>query len=306
VRVLTQAGVVLFALLAASSAQGDDASAGSSSSGTGLAAATRAYKDGESWPFRVFRGFDFAEPLLPLAAIKSGDAGRIALDSALPYSMLVTAFAARSTDRTTLAEVERWHWAGLDEKQDNYPTLYGFCLLSGLSLLLPAPVEDTNGYSLPLRLDRVTVFGLGIGAATLEAELLKPVFHRQRPNGQGFSSRPSGHASTAFAGAAFFSDVLRDALQPVDEHSLPIRLGEEIACAVPYLGAAYISLERVHGRKHFLTDTLLGGALGALTMDMLYSWSFVRLETGRPWLEKLSLGYDPAREGAAVTITLPF
>jgi hypothetical protein len=49
-----------------------------------------------------------------------------------------------------------------------------------------------------------------------------------------------------------------------------------------------MALERVHARKHFLTDTLLGGAIGAFTMDMFYAWSFTRTELRRSWLGPLA------------------
>ena len=53
----------------------------------------------------------------------------------------------------------------------------------------------------------------------------------------------------------------------------------------------------MHGKEHFLTDTLLGGAIGAFTMNMFYAWSFTRTKYGRGWFEDVSVGYDPRLRG---------
>jgi membrane-associated phospholipid phosphatase len=259
------------------------------------------YKAGETWPWRIFEGLDFVEPFLPLAAASRGDVGRIVLNSALPYALLASGFALESTDQSTLAEIGRWKWVSLDEHQDNYPLLYGLIGLAAAGILLPAP-EDGTGYSWKLRLDRATVFALGLGTASLETELLKPVFHRTRPNGESFGSRPSGHVTTAFSAMAFLSNVLRDTLRPQEEPNVGLRVLKEVVSALPYLGAGYMALERVHGRDHFLSDTLLGAGLGALTMDAFYASSFTRTEQARSWLGPLSITYDPVRRGIEVAI----
>jgi hypothetical protein len=151
------------------------------------------YKFGESWPRRNFEGLDFLEPLWPRVAVARGDVGRVVLNSALPYSLLTAAFAAESTDQSTLAEITRWNWVGIDQAQNNNPLLFGLLALAGASVFLPSP-EDGPGYSWALRLDRATVFALGVGTASLQTAILKPIFDRTRPNGTCCTSRPSGHA----------------------------------------------------------------------------------------------------------------
>lgn len=253
------------------------------------------YKEGQTWPLTLVNGIDFLEPFVPVAAFERGDAGRIVLGTAMPYALLVSAFAAEGTDKGTLKEIDRrgWNWCGLDQSQDNYPFMFGLVALGGLSSFLPAPDEDQDGYSLTLRLDRLAVFGAAVGIANAEVEILKPVFDRVRPNGTSHASRPSGHAVTGFAAMAFMSDVLRDTFRPQDEPNLGLRALEETASVVPYLGAFYLALERVHGQKHFLTDTLLGGALGTFTTQMLDEWSFLRVELGSSWLASFELAYEP-------------
>lgn len=166
---------------------------------------------------------------------------------------------------------------------------------------LPAP-EDEEGSSWNLRFGRALVFALGMGVTELEVDVMKPLFHRQRPNGNGYLSRPSGHSASAAAAMAFLADVLRDTFRPQDEESLFARVWEEIACGLPYLGAAYMCLERIHGKKHYLSDTLLGAGLGVFTMHLFYSWSFTRTEQGSSWLEMASVGYDPDMKGMTFAI----
>jgi membrane-associated phospholipid phosphatase len=253
------------------------------------------YKDGEWWPLRVANGFDFVEAIVPAAAARNGDWGRIVLNSMLPLSMFAASFDD-GIDRSTLKEIGRWKWAGIDESKDNYPMLFALVGIGGLSTFLPAPVEDADGYSWGLRLDRLTVFALGVGLANAEVELLKPVIGRTRPNGHSGTSDPSGHAATAFASMAFLSDVLRDTLRPQEESNIPLRILKEGLTAVPYLGGFYMAFERIHGKKHFLTDTLLGGAIGIVTTHFFYAWSFTKVEQGRGWLDSFTMAYDPSRK----------
>lgn len=264
-------------------------------------ATTTAYKGGESWPHRNFNGLDFAEPFVPLEAAGRGDWGRIALGSALPFGLLAASFAFERTDARTLEEIGRWRWVGIDEAYDDNPTLFALVGVTAITALLPSP-EDQGGYSWSLRLDRATVLGLGFGATSLGTDVLKKLIRRHRPDDGARTSRPSGHASAAFAAAAFASDVLRDALRPQSAETLGLRILEEAASAAPYLGAGYIALERVHARRHFLTDTLLGGALGVFTMHALYAWSFAREEEGRGWLASFALVAEPLPGGVLVAL----
>ena len=260
------------------------------------------YKPGETWPLRNFQGWDLLEPLWPRVAVGRGDVGRVMLDSALPSSLLISAFAAYGSDQSTLATISRWNWVGIDQAQNNNPFLAGLVGLAAVSVFLPGP-EDAQSYSWRLRADRVTVLALGIGTSWAVTSILKPLSDRTRPNGECCTSRPSGHATTAFAAMAFLSNVVRDTLRPQDETNVGLRLLKEVASAVPYLGAGYMALERVHAREHFLTDTLLGGAIGAFTMHMSYAWSFTRTEQGRSWLgEHIAVGYDPLRHRVELAI----
>ncbi|HKF96564.1 MAG TPA: phosphatase PAP2 family protein, partial [Gammaproteobacteria bacterium] len=99
--------------------------------------------------------------------------------------------------------------------------------------------------------------GIGLAAEVTTAGLtegFKTATGRQRPNGIGHSSFPSGHTSTAAVSATLASDTI-DALN--------ISQGSRIAlkglAAALTVGTAYA---RVEARQHFPSDVLAGAALG--------------------------------------------
>jgi len=77
--------------------------------------------------------------------------------------------------------------------------------------------------------------------------VLKPLVDRTRPNG-GHQSFPSGHATSAFAGAAF----------------LQRRYGW--AFGIPaYAVASFVGYSRVESKNHYTGDVVAGGVIGIAT-----------------------------------------
>ncbi len=259
------------------------------------------YKGGEIFPLRLFRGLDLLEPAVPFVATERGDWGRVLWNTAVPYTLAASAFAFRSQDRHIAREVHRWKWIGVDRNSDNEPMLFGLMALGAASLFLPSP-EDGEDYSWQLRADRMAVFAMGMLFTELETNILKRVIRRTRPDGSDNRSRPSGHSSATAAAMSFAADCLRDWIRPQDEPIFLHRVWKEAVCAAPYLAVGYMCLARVQMNKHYLTDTLLGAAIGAFTMHMLYSWSFLRDEQGSSWLQMASVGYNPDMKGIEFAI----
>jgi membrane-associated phospholipid phosphatase len=74
--------------------------------------------------------------------------------------------------------------------------------------------------------------------------VLKPLVDRTRPDG-GQQSFPSGHAASAFAGAAF----------------LQIRYGWRFGIPA-YAVASYVGYSRVEAKRHYTSDVVAGAAIG--------------------------------------------
>jgi membrane-associated phospholipid phosphatase len=79
----------------------------------------------------------------------------------------------------------------------------------------------------------------------LAVEGLKQISHRARPDGTNYRSFPSGHAASTFALAAAL------------ERNYGLKAG------IPaYTLASFVAFSRVHGDRHYLSDVVLGAAIG--------------------------------------------
>jgi membrane-associated phospholipid phosphatase len=85
---------------------------------------------------------------------------------------------------------------------------------------------------------------LAYGSTTAVVFILKPLVDRTRPNG-GNHSFPSGHAASAFAGAAF----------------VQMRYGWKLGLPA-YAAAAFVAYSRVESKNHYTSDVVAGGAIG--------------------------------------------
>ena len=118
--------------------------------------------------------------------------------------------------------------------------------------------------------------------------LLKLLIDRPRPDNSDRGSFPSAHAAFTFAWASFVAtDLYRQ-----DYHWL-----------FPYLVATFTAITRVGGNKHYLSDVIAGGLLGALLGYYFYDfhfdsrghWRGIRHRTGwhvEPYLQ-LSVAGQP-------------
>jgi len=96
---------------------------------------------------------------------------------------------------------------------------------------------------------------VGLGATSLFVQATKYITNRNRPDGQNTrtnSSFPSGHATTAFYVASFYSS-----LHP--EYKVPL-----------YLWATGVSISRVYLRRHWPSDIIVGAIIGYAGGKLFY------------------------------------
>jgi hypothetical protein len=137
---------------------------------------------------------------------------------------------------------------------------------------------------------------VGAGAFATTAGItsgLKSLTSRERPNGTGDDSFPSGHASTA---AVFDTMTVRN-LQSIEMPS-PLRTTLEVGAGALTAGTAWA---RVEAGAHYPSDVLVGIALGNF-FAAFFTEAFLGLEPGG----KLALGVEPARGGGLVRWDLRF
>ncbi len=117
--------------------------------------------------------------------------------------------------------------------------------------------------------------------------ILKLAVERERPNGEDNNSFPSGHTSNAFAMAA------------VAEGHYGWKVGVPV-----YAYAGLVGASRVHRNKHYLSDVVVGAALGYIVGRTVVRVNSHPLEPGR----HVSWNLTPllSRQGRGVQVTVIF
>jgi len=85
------------------------------------------------------------------------------------------------------------------------------------------------------------------GLSMIVTHSLKRIINKKRPNGGDYSF-PSGHTTSAFAGAAFIEK----------------KYGWKIGIPA-YLAATYVGWSRIHAEKHDIYDVLAGASVGIIS-----------------------------------------
>jgi hypothetical protein len=91
-------------------------------------------------------------------------------------------------------------------------------------------------------------------------ELLKHTTRRNRPEGGGHDSFPSGHTSYSFAMATYLQRTISD-----DDPGGVGWLGY-----FAYAPAAYVGIDRLEAKRHWPTDVAFGAFLGVLMTNITY------------------------------------
>jgi len=98
-----------------------------------------------------------------------------------------------------------------------------------------------------------------LAATGLSTYLLKSITNRERPDGSGSDSFPSGHTSAAFCGATLLADFIE---KDTASHS---KLGYLF-----YIPAAYVGVNRVYVDKHWATDVAAGAFLSTFLTNLIF------------------------------------
>ena len=133
-------------------------------------------------------------------------------------------------------------------KTENYFQFAPVILVYGLNL---AGISGKNTF-----LDRTILLGLSGGFVSIATSSLKHATHRLRPNGADYLSFPSGHTSTAFAGAEF--------------------MAQEYSQKSPWYGVAGYTIAtvtgifRLYNHDHWFSDVVAGAGVGIISTKLSY------------------------------------
>ncbi|WEK17602.1 MAG: phosphatase PAP2 family protein [Candidatus Pedobacter colombiensis] len=105
-------------------------------------------------------------------------------------------------------------------------------------------------------LDATGLYILSSAIAGGSVTIVKRASHRERPNGAGFDSFPSGHTANAFAAAEFLNQEYKD-VSPWYGIA-----GYAVATATGTL--------RMYNNKHWLSDVVAGAGFGILSTKVAY------------------------------------
>lgn len=124
-------------------------------------------------------------------------------------------------------------------------------------------------------LDATAIYVLSSAIMGGSVSILKRATHRERPDGSGFNSFPSGHTANAFAAAEFLKQEYKD--------------------VSPWYGLAGYALAtttgtlRMYNNKHWFSDVVAGAGLGILSAKVAY---LIYPKLKRLMLGKGSLQYN--------------
>lgn len=140
-------------------------------------------------------------------------------------------------------------------KTENYFQFAPVVLVYGLNL---AGVQGKNRF-----IDRTALVGLSSAILGVSTYIVKHTTHRLRPNGSDDLSFPSGHTSTAFAGAEFMA-------QEYTEKS-------PLYGIAGYAIATTTGIFRLYNRDHWFSDVIAGAGFGILSTKLAYLvYPFIR------------------------------
>jgi len=160
------------------------------------------------------------------------------------------------------------------------------------ALLTPSGAEPRPW--LTAKLKGMAVEEASLLAVDLATDGLKALARRERPDGLDRRSFPSGHASMAFAGARVSNRNL---------DAIGMRPAARAAIQSANLAAATaVGWARVEGRRHYLSDVLVGAAIGNFLSAFVHD-AFIGLDREEV---SIDIGVDPAAHGVRCALRRVF
>ncbi|MCI0698566.1 phosphatase PAP2 family protein [candidate division KSB1 bacterium] len=186
-----------------------------------------------------------------------------------------------------------------------YPGLAATSRLVGMIALDATGIHDYSATSYA----RMFRFHQALYYTKVITHLAKRNIRRHRPDGSDTYAFFSGHTSTAFATSTFLyleaCDFIDAQAQPRgadgSTRSLPLLSPQGwkiLSFGVFYGWAGYVGYSRIHDKKHYLTDVLVGAASGTLVSYLLYPHQEKN--------EKVRIELQPAPGGAAFGLAVRF
>jgi len=153
----------------------------------------------------------------------------------------------RRLDYSTNNEIQKTD-PNFSSKAENYFQFAPVILTYGLNFV---GISGKNTF-----IDRTALLGLSGGILGVSAYVTKHITHRLRPNGADYQSFPSGHTSTAFAGAEFMAQEF------TGKSKWYGILGYSIATTT--------GIFRLYNHDHWLSDVVAGAGYGVLSTKLSY------------------------------------
>jgi hypothetical protein len=143
--------------------------------------------------------------------------------------------------------------------------------------------------------ERSFVFAKALLYTASITEISKNLLPRIRPDGSNNRSFFSGHVSSSFTMSAFIYREISDWVDGIEfshRSRTTSTLLRGAAFAACYGWATYVGYSRIRDRKHYLSDVLVGAAVGTVTGNFMYDLHFDNVDLSTT--PALQFSFNPA------------
>ena len=140
----------------------------------------------------------------------------------------------------------------------------------GLDLFTDVEISDKS-------YQKIFTFNKSLLYTYIFTEYVKSLVKRTRPDGSDDRSFFSGHTSTTFAAATFLYKELHDAYNNwnyLNDKPILHTAAETLSFGVLYGWAGYVGYSRIHDRRHYISDVIVGALVGTAISYFVYEGYF--------------------------------